>query len=124
MSESVEQKTRVVDYFTLMLAIASVIAGIVGFYHFKEQSELYSIASVVAAIILSLGLVYLTGVGKKAWGYMRASRMELRKVVWPTRQETFQTLIMVSVFTGVLSLYLLLCDKFASLGIEWLVPRG
>lgn len=124
MAEKTQAASKTIDYLILLLALGAVIAGIVGFYYFDNRSELYSVASVIAASAAALGLVYMTAVGKLAFSYMKASRNELRKVVWPTRQETFQTLIMVSVFTGVLSLYLLLCDKLASYGVQWLVPRG
>lgn len=121
MTANAEQKSSALDYLVLALALASVVGGIWGYYHFVEQSQLYAVACVVAAIIVSLGLVYVTHVGKTAWGYMRASRTEIRKVVWPTRQESIQTLIVVGVFTGLLALYLLLADLLAGWGIDKLL---
>lgn len=118
MTANAEQKSSVLDYLILVLALAAVVGGIWAYYYFVEQSNLYAVASVVAAMIVALALTYVTSVGKLAWGYLRASRTEVRKVVWPTRQETVQTLIMVAVFTGVLSLFLLLCDVLAGKGIE------
>lgn len=118
MTANAEQKSSALDYLILLLALAAVVGGIWAYYYFVEQSNLYAVASVVAAMIVALALTYVTSVGKLAWGYLRASRTEVRKVVWPTRQETVQTLIMVAVFTGVLSLFLLLCDVLAGKGIE------
>ena len=121
MTANAEQKSSALDYLILLLALAAVVGGIWAYYYFVEQSNLYAVASVVAAIIVALALTYVTSVGKLAWGYLRASRTEVRKVVWPTRQETVQTLIMVAVFTGVLSLFLLLCDVLAGKGIEFIL---
>lgn len=118
MTANAEQKSSVLDYLILVLALAAVVGGVWAYYYFVEQSNLYAVASVLAAMIVALALTYVTSVGKLAWGYLRASRTEVRKVVWPTRQETVQTLIMVAVFTGVLSLFLLLCDVLAGKGIE------
>ena len=118
MTANAEQKSSALDYLILLLALAAVVGGIWAYYYFVEQSNLYAVASVVAAMIVALALTYVTSVGKLAWGYLRASRTEVRKVVWPTRQETVQTLILVAVFTGVLSLFLLLCDVLAGKGIE------
>lgn len=121
MTANAEQKSSALDYLVLLLAVAAVVGGVWAYYYFVEQSNLYAVASVVAAMIVALALTYVTSVGKLAWGYLRASRTEVRKVVWPTRQETVQTLIMVTVFTGVLSLFLLLCDMLAGWGIEKLL---
>ncbi len=118
MTANAEQKSSALDYLILLLALAAVVGGVWAYYYFVEQSNLYAVASVIAAMIVALALTYVTSVGKLAWGYLRASRTEVRKVVWPTRQETVQTLIMVAVFTGVLSLFLLLCDVLAGKGIE------
>lgn len=121
MTANAEQKSSALDYVILVLALGAVVGGVWAYYYFEEQSNLYAVASVLAAIIVALALTYVTNVGKIAWGYLRASRTEVRKVVWPTRQETLQTLLMVAVFTGVLSLFLLLCDVMASKGIEFLL---
>lgn len=121
MTANAEQKSSALDYLILVLALAAIVGGIWAYYYFVEQSNLYAVASVVAAMIVALALTYVTSVGKLAWGYLRASRTEVRKVVWPTRQETVQTLIMVAVFTGVLSLFLLLCDVLAGKGIEMIL---
>ena len=121
MTANAEQKSSALDYLVLLLALAAVVGGVWAYYYFVEQSNLYAVASVLAAMIVALALTYVTSVGKLAWGYLRASRTEVRKVVWPTRQETVQTLIMVAVFTGVLSLFLLLCDVLASKGIEFIL---
>ena len=121
MTAKADNKTSAVDYIALLLALAALGAGVYGYYLFVEQSELYATGAVIAAMVVALGLAYTTAVGKVAWGYLRASRAELRKVVWPTRQEALQTLLLVAVFTGVLSLYLLLCDLFAGWGVETLL---
>ncbi len=118
MTANAEQKNSVLDYLVLLLALCVVVGGIWVYYYFVEQSNLYAVASVVAAIVVALALTYITHVGKLAWSYLRASRTEVRKVVWPTRQESLQTLIMVAVFTGIMSLFLLLCDLLAGKGIE------
>lgn len=121
MTANAEQKSSALDYVILVLALAAIVGGIWAYYYFVEQSNLYAVASVVAAMIVALALTYVTSVGKLAWGYLRASRTEVRKVVWPTRQETLQTLMLVAVFTGVLSLFLLACDMLAGWGIEKLL---
>ena len=121
MTAKAENKTSAIDYIVLFLALVALGAGVFGYHRFSEESNLMAAGAVVGAIVVALGLAYMTAVGKVAWGYLRASRAELKKVVWPTRQEAFQTLLLVAVFTGVLSLYLLLCDLLAGWGVETLL---
>lgn len=123
MTASAENKrSGIFNYTFLVLAIAVVVAGVWGYYYFVEQSNLYAVLTVLAAIAVALGLTALTSPGKLALDYVRASRTEIKKVVWPTRQESLQTLLMVAVLTGILSLFLLLCDLVAGKGFEWLMP--
>ena len=57
--------------------------------------------------------------GKRLWRFIQGSRVEIRKVVWPTRQETTQTAIAVFVFTLVLAIFFWALDS----GLLWLTRR-
>ncbi|MBN9231633.1 MAG: preprotein translocase subunit SecE [Legionella sp.] len=67
----------------------------------------YSLSGPVMAMVwlgwflLSLFLAYLTSLGKKAFQFAQESKIELLKVVWPTRQETIQTTTIVIVMVTV-----------------------
>lgn len=122
MTAKVENKNSALSYTLLLLAIAAIGAGLWGYYYFVQTSVLYAVLIVLGAIVVALGLTYLTPVGKTVIDYVKAARTEVRKVVWPTRQESMQTLLLVAVFTGVLSLFLLLCDLLAGKGFQWLMP--
>lgn len=122
MTAQAENKSSALSYVLLILAVVVIGVGLWGYYYFVKTSVLYSALFVVGAIAIALGLVYLTPVGKAVISYVKAARGEVRKVVWPTRQESMQTLLLVAVFTGVLSLFLLLCDLIAGKGFQWLMP--
>jgi len=47
--------------------------------------------------VLSLGLAYMTTKGQQAYQFALEAKIELLKVVWPTRQETVQTTTIVMV---------------------------
>lgn len=58
-----------------------------------------------------LGIASLTSQGKKTIEFSKEARTELRKVIWPTRQETIQTTLMVIVFVTIMGLFLWALDS-------------
>jgi preprotein translocase subunit SecE len=80
-------------------------------YHFAVISTpIRLIAWLVIAIAL-FGLFCWTSQGKRFLNFAKAARNEMRKVVWPTRQETMQSTIAVIVLVGVLALILWVIDS-------------
>ena len=68
------------------------------------------VAIVIAVIIIGLGVTLFTVKGRSLLNFGRESYVELRKVVWPTRQEAVQTTFIVFIAVCVVSLFLYLCD--------------
>ena len=95
-----------------------LLAGAVwGNYAFGEESVLIRAVAVVVAIAVA-GLVALqTEKGRTALAFAKESRTEIRKVVWPTRQEAIQTTGIVLVATLFMSLLLWGLDSI----LFWLV---
>ena len=60
-------------------------------------------------------------VGKILWSYFQNSRTELRKVVWPTRVETMQTTLIVSIVVIVAGVFLWFLDLFFGWGSQALL---
>lgn len=54
--------------------------------------------------------------------FVREVRQEVAKVIWPTRQETMITGVIVLVFVTVMSLFFLLVDSVFSGVIQWIMP--
>ncbi len=108
------------DTFKLMLAIAVLIFGIVGFYYYEAESQLYRVLGVVFATLVAIGISSTTGIGQGLIGFARESRMEVRKVVWPTRQETVQTTFMVLVAVIIIGIFLWLVDMLLAEAIQML----
>ncbi len=64
---------------------------------------------IIAWLFLAIVVIFLvlqTAAGRKSWEFLREARMELRKVVWPTRQETVQTTLIVMAMVIVVALVL------------------
>jgi preprotein translocase subunit SecE len=77
---------------------------------------------VIAAAVV--GVVLTTGVGRDLWAFMKESKQEVRKVVWPTRDETVRTTMMVFAMVFVASLVLWLLDMFLFWGVRFLTGQG
>jgi preprotein translocase subunit SecE len=62
--------------------------------------------------------------GRKLWRFASDSRMEVRKVVWPTRQETIQTTLIVMVMVFLLGILLWLFDLVLMAILRFLTGQG
>jgi len=112
------------DSFKLLLAIAILILGIVGFYYYEAESQLYRVLGVVFAALVAIAISSTTTLGQNIIGFGREARMEVRKVVWPTRQETLQTTFMVIVAVIVIGIFLWLIDMVLAEAIQLLTSSG
>ena len=106
------------DTFKLLMAIVILIAGIVGFYYYEAESQLYRVLGVVFAAAVAVAISSTTNLGQNLIGFGREARMEVRKVVWPTRQETVQTTFMVIVAVIIIGIFLWLIDMLLAQAIQ------
>jgi len=105
------------DVLKLGSAGVVIALAVAAFYVFSDAPTLFRVLGVVAAVAVAAGIAYTTSVGQSTWGFMRESRSELRKVVWPTRQETIQTTLIVMAVVVLVALFLWLLDSL----LLWLV---
>jgi len=110
MAAQAESSASMIDSVKLVLAIGLLISGIVGFYYFASYALVYRVLGILAIFGIAVGLVFATAIGKTAWGFITDSRMEVRKVIWPTRQETMQATMLVVAIVIVVGLILWLMD--------------
>ena len=99
------------------LVFILLAAAVVGNSVFAEKSLLIRIVAVVIAFAAAAVTALQTIQGKALLTFSRESIKEVRKVVWPTRQETIQTTLIIFAFTVVMGLFLFLIDG----ALIWLV---
>ena len=116
--------TGKLDTFKLVIALALLVGGIVQFYYFEGESLLYRVLGLLAFIAVALGVVYTTRIGQGVWEFARDARTEVRKVVWPTRQETMQTTLMVVVMVILVGIMLWLMDMVLRWAVLLLTGQG
>lgn len=113
------------DTVLLIAAVALLIGGMVAYYSFTaELSKLPRLAILLGSIAASVAIVYRTAVGKTLWAYVQGSRVELRKVVWPTRQESLQTTLVIAVFVIIVALLMWGLDAALLFGVHKLTGQG
>ena len=119
MVSKTEQSTSAIDTFKLMTAVAVLIAGVVGFYYFEEESQLLRVLGMLAIAVVAFLIAATSDVGRRSLGFVKDARVEVRKVVWPTRQETLQTTIAVLFMVILVAIMLWLFDMF----LGWSVSK-
>ena len=114
MNDEVKQQTAVpagADTAKLTAAIILVIGGIVAFYVLKSRPEAWaSWVALFGGFLLGFVVFALSQYGRNFWQFVLESRVELRKVFWPTRQETFTTTMVVLVFVVIASIFFWVLD--------------
>ncbi|GAB5379405.1 MAG: preprotein translocase subunit SecE [Aliiglaciecola sp.] len=106
MSEKTETQSNPVDmikWLVVFLLLGSVIAANT---YYQEVSVLYRALGAVALVVIAGFIASSTIKGSTFLTFAKESRMEVRKVVWPTRQEATTTTMIVLAATAVMSLLL------------------
>ena len=113
MNSRVEHKdaTPAGDIVRYAVSLLLVIGGIVAFYWFEDQwATAFRVLAVVAGLVLGT-VVFLTSLkGVQTREFLSEARFELRKVVWPTRQEAMRTTWVVVLVVIIMSLILAAFD--------------
>jgi preprotein translocase subunit SecE len=112
------------DVVKLILSAALVVGGIVGYYWFPEASVVLRALGVVLSLALAIAVFLTTERGRELWRFIQSSRVELRKVIWPTRPETIQTTIAVIVFVIIMGVFFWALDMFLLWATRILTGQG
>ena len=108
--------TNALDMVKLVLAAVLLVAGIVAYYYF-DWSGWARLGVMLVGVIAAGAVAAFTGPGRTVREYLSESQFELRKVVWPTRDETFRTTLVIIAVVIILSLLLGLIDVL----LKWIV---
>jgi preprotein translocase subunit SecE len=121
--KTVETPGTKLDWVKWFFAILLFIAGIVANYYYNYQPWPLRLLAWIGLIVIIGAVILQTCQGKLALNFARESRMELRKVFWPTRQETVQTTLFVAAMVVVLALILWGIDSILMWLIGWLTGQ-
>jgi len=112
-----EGKKSSLDTLKWLAVLALVVLGVVGNQYFAAESILYRVIGLLALAAVAILVVLQTVKGGQFFELLKAARGEIRKVVWPTRQETTQTTLIVVAVVLVVALLLWGLDSL----LGWLI---
>ena len=121
MTEKTESGVSTLDTVKLVLAAALLIGGVFAYYWYSQASIFVRLGALLAGVGAAIAVGMQSEPGRALWHFMQGSRVELRKVVWPTRQETFRITWVVLAVVVVISLILSLFDLIISFAVKWLL---
>ncbi len=131
MNTQSQSSVSIADIIKQILSVILVISGIAGFYYFsaehgdlKEVALLYRVLALVFIMSIVSGMMLTTDVGRSVWAFALESRQEVRKVVWPTREETIRTTLLVFAMVFIVGLILWVLDMFLFWGVRFLTGQG
>jgi len=112
-----EGKKSSIDTLKWLAVLALVALGVVGNQYFAAESILYRVIGLLALAAVAILVALQTVKGRQFFELLKAARGEIRKVVWPTRQETTQTTLIVVAVVLVVALLLWGLDSL----LGWLI---
>ncbi len=104
-------ESGVLDIIKLLIAAFVLVGGLYGYYYYLEVSLPLRVLMVLGGLVLGIGIAMTSAQGLKLRAFIQGARVEIRKVVWPTKQETTQTAIAVFVFTLIMALFFWALDS-------------
>ena len=113
------------DTAKLTAAIVLGVGGIVAYYVLKSRPEAWaSWVAMFGGFLLGIVVFAFSAYGRGFWQFVLESRIELRKVFWPTRQETFTTTMVVLVFVVIASTFFWVLDLLLAYVTKFFTSQG
>ncbi|GBL05040.1 preprotein translocase subunit SecE [Glaciecola sp. KUL10] len=117
MSDNVENTSNPLDTAKWVIIFALLAGLVYGYGAYEEVSVLYRALVAVGVVAVSLGIAATTFKGQTFLGFAKDARVEVRKVVWPTRQEVVRMTLIILAATAVVGVMLYFIDMI----IVWAV---
>jgi preprotein translocase subunit SecE len=111
MNGKTEVKSSGMDTIKLLVSVLLLVAAIGGFYVYEEQVVIWArVLGLLVVAGVAVAIALQSAAGRRMWAFASDSRTEVRKVVWPSRQETIQTTLIVFGMVLVIGIILWLVD--------------
>ena len=117
MNDKVKNTEYKLDSLKWVMVTILVVAGIYGNSYFAAESVLYRVIGLLVMAGIAGWIAAQTSKGSAFVTLCMEARTEIRKVVWPTRQETTHTTMIVVLVVIIVAIILWGLDSFLS----WLI---
>lgn len=106
MTTNTESQGSSLDILKWVIIFVLLAVAIVGNHMLSDVSAVVRAIGVLVLFAIAAFVALQTAKGKEALAFAKESHIEVRKVVWPSRQEALNTTFIVLVATGILGLVL------------------
>ncbi len=106
------------DWLKWLVVAALLAGGVYGNWYYQDESLLIRVIALLAGAVVAVLVAVQTERGRSTWNLLKESRSEIRRVVWPTNQETTQTTLVVLVLVVIFALILWGLDSLLSWGVS------
>jgi len=117
LNTSVENKAGSLDWLKWLVVAALLMGGVFANWYYQDEMLLLRVAGLLTTVAVAILLALQTERGKSIWSLLKEARTEVRRVVWPTNQETTQTTLVVIAIVFVFALILWGLDSL----LGWIV---
>jgi len=126
MTEQTDNKAGggALDALWLVLSVALLVGGLVGYYLLAGRPTPLRFAAVLVGVVTAVGAFWMTATGRSAWEFILGSRVELRKMVWPTVPDTRRTTLVVFLFVALGGVFFWIVDWLLAWATRHLLGTG
>ena len=117
MSTNAENKAGALDWLKWLVVAALLSGGVFANWYYQDEMLLIRVAGLLTAAAAAILVALQTERGKAIWALLKESRTEVRRVVWPSNQETTQTTMVVLLLVVIFALILWGLDSL----LGWIV---
>lgn len=118
--KSVSSLTNKLLWLGIIIVAAAIVFSSMYFPIFENSSALTA-AFIIVGIVVMLSIARLTHQGAKGWQFILEARLEMRKVVWPTRQETINSTLVVLAIVAIASVIIYFVGLLFMHAIQWIL---
>jgi len=110
-TQEVQTINNKLDLLVVVLAVAVLLAGVLGFSLLSERTLLIRIGILLGGLAVAVGIAWFSQSGKRFLGFAHEAYEEARRVTWPSRKETINTTGIVFAFVVIMAIFLFIVDK-------------
>ena len=124
MNSNTETVSTKLDTIKLAMSVLVAVLAVACFYYFIDQSLWIRLVGLLVCAGIAISISVTTEKGRNTWSFIQEAQTEVRKVVWPTREETVQTTLLVILVVVIISIILWILDIFLGWAIQSLMGQG
>ena len=119
MAKQIENLKSSSDQWKTILAVLILVAGLALYY--LNPLGFNTLTKVLVTLVISVLAVTVfikSNQGERFVHFLKETRIELRKVVWPTREETLKTTGIIMIAVVIVAIFLWIVDAFFTWGVQ------